>query len=164
MSAVLAASSSLLLRLRIDQFYADYAACLDDDRLEDWPDFFVADSTYGVWSRENADAGLPAPLFFCRNRNMLKDRVIAHREANFFPVHWNRHFISAIRITGRRDDEFEVRSNYLIVQTRQDGVSFIYQAGAAHDRLVDISGELKIAGRRIIYDTLRVETLFVTPV
>jgi anthranilate 1,2-dioxygenase small subunit len=164
MSALVAASSDLLLRLRIDRFYADYAACLDDDQLEAWPDLFIADCTYGVWSRENADAGLPAPLFFCRNQNMLKDRVIAYREANFFPVHWNRHFISAIRIVDLGEKGFAVRSNYLIVQTRQDGVSFIYQAGAAHDRLIDISGELKIAERKIIYDTLRVETLFVTPV
>lgn len=155
---------ALLLRARLEQFYAEYAACLDEDRLESWPDFFVADCTYGVWSRENADAGLPAPLFYCRNRNMLKDRVISHREANFFPPHWNRHFISAIRIVGQEADQLAVRSNYLVVQTRQDGVSFIYQAGAAHDRLVEIAGELKIVERRIIYDTLRVQTLFVTPV
>jgi anthranilate 1,2-dioxygenase small subunit len=164
MSTVVAASTGLLLRLRIDQFYADYAACLDGDQMEAWPDFFIADCTYGVWSRENTDAGLKAPLFYCRNQRMLRDRVIAYREANFFPVHWNRHFISAIQIVGQGENEFAVRSNYLIVQTRQDGVSFIYQAGAVHDRLVDIAGELRIAERRVIYDTLRVETLFVTPV
>lgn len=165
MSAGVASSDiSLLLRPRIEQFYADYAACLDDDRLEAWPDLFMAECTYGLWSRENADAGLPAPLFYCRNQNMLRDRVIAYREANFYPVHWNRHFISAIRIAGQAENEFAVRSNYLIVQTRQDGASFIYQVGAAHDRLIDIAGELRIAERRIIYDTLRVETVFVTPI
>jgi anthranilate 1,2-dioxygenase small subunit len=156
--------SNLLDRIRIDEFYAEYANCLDEDRLEAWPDFFLADCTYGVWPRENADAGLPVALFYCRNQNMLRDRVIAHREANFFPLHWNRHFISAVRIVEKKANEFTVRSNYLIVQTRQDGVSFIHQTGTAHDRIVDAGGVLKIAERKIIYDTLRVQTLFVTPV
>ena len=31
----------LTLRLRVDDFYADYAHVLDDDRLEEWPDFFT---------------------------------------------------------------------------------------------------------------------------
>ena len=28
---------------RIDAFNADYANCIDSDRLEDWPEFFTAD-------------------------------------------------------------------------------------------------------------------------
>ena len=29
------------LRLGIDELNAAYADCIDDDRLEEWPDFFV---------------------------------------------------------------------------------------------------------------------------
>jgi len=30
------------LRLELEALYADYAACLDEERFEEWPDFFNA--------------------------------------------------------------------------------------------------------------------------
>ncbi|MBT0134853.1 ring-hydroxylating dioxygenase subunit beta, partial [Listeria seeligeri] len=50
------------LRARLRDFYDDYAYCLDEDRLEEWPDFFTEDCHYRVLSRENHDAGLPLGL------------------------------------------------------------------------------------------------------
>ena len=154
----------LRARLRLEEFYAEYVACLDDDRLEEWPDFFVEDCTYGVWPRENWDAGLPIPLLLCTNRRQLRDRVIAHREANIFPVHWNRHLISSLRIRTAADGVFSVSANYAIAQTRLEGDSFLYQAGRSHDCIVDIGGNLRFKERKLVYDTHRVRTLFVTPI
>ena len=160
----IALEERLRARLRLEEFYAEYVACLDEDRLEQWPDFFVEDCTYGVWPRENWDAGLPIPLFLCVNRRQLQDRVIAHREANIFPVHWNRHLISSLRIGTAAEGVLTVSANYAIVQTRQDGESFLYQVGRCHDRIVEIDGNLRFKERKVVYDTHRVRTLFVTPV
>jgi anthranilate 1,2-dioxygenase small subunit len=50
------------------------------------------------------------------------------------------------------------------VRSLQDGESHIYQAGRAIDTIVEESGRLLLARRRMIYDTLRVQTLLVTPI
>ena len=47
----------LALRLALGDLNAAYADCIDDDRLEEWPDFFVEDCRYLITSRESHDAG-----------------------------------------------------------------------------------------------------------
>ena len=44
---------------RVDDFNARYAACLDEDRLDDWLTFFTDDASYKVISRESWDRDLP---------------------------------------------------------------------------------------------------------
>lgn len=151
-------------RLLVEEFHADYAACLDELRLEDWPGFFAEDGQYGLWSRENWDAGLPVPMFLCRNQRQMKDRVTAYREANIYPDHWNRHLIAATRIVDSSADKIVATSNYAVLQTRQDGESFVYQTGSCTDRFRRTGDRLVLSERRIVYDTLAVRTLFVLPV
>jgi anthranilate 1,2-dioxygenase small subunit len=45
------------VRLGIAELIAAYADCIDDDRLEEWPDFFVDDCRYLVTDRESHEAG-----------------------------------------------------------------------------------------------------------
>lgn len=151
-------------RLLVDEFYADYIHCLDEGELEQWPEFFIEEGLYGLWSRENWDGGLPAPMFLCRNRRQMVDRIASHREANLYPDHWNRHLISGTRIMASSAGEIAAHSNYAVLQTRQSGETFIYQAGRSHDVFVRSGEGLLLKERRLIYDTLAVQTLFVTPV
>ncbi len=46
-------------RLDVLALYADYAACLDEARMDDWPGFFTEDAHYRLVPRENHDRGLP---------------------------------------------------------------------------------------------------------
>lgn len=151
-------------RLLVEEFHADYVACLNELRLEEWPGFFVEEGQYGLWARENWDAGLPAPMFLCRNRRQMKDRVTAYREANIYPDHWNRHLISATQIVESSTDGIVAASNYAVLQTRQDGESFVYQTGRCNDRFQRDGDRLLLRERTIVYDTLAVRTLFVLPV
>ncbi|MEO0410741.1 MAG: aromatic-ring-hydroxylating dioxygenase subunit beta [Pseudomonadota bacterium] len=151
-------------RLALEDFFADYVACLDEDRLEEWPGFFTEDATYSLFPRENYDSGFPIALFSCTNNRQLQDRITSHRKANIFPFHWNRHIISSLRITALENDKVETTSNYAIFQTRQDGESKLFQVGQARDEIVATSDGLKFKSRTIIYDTSRVQTLFVTPI
>ena len=41
----------------VDSLNAAYGLCLDDGRLEEWPEFFVDDCLYQVIARENVDNG-----------------------------------------------------------------------------------------------------------
>ncbi|HKR88253.1 MAG TPA: aromatic-ring-hydroxylating dioxygenase subunit beta [Phenylobacterium sp.] len=151
-------------RLAVEDFYAAYVACLDEDRLEAWPDFFLEDGLYGLWSKENWDAGLPAPMFLCRNRRQMHDRVTSFREANLYPTHWNRHLVSSVQVIAADVTEISARSNYAVLQTRLSGETFIYQSGRAHDVFHRGPQGLQLKERRLVYDTLAVQTLFVMPI
>ncbi len=156
-------TADALLRLRVEDLLSRYERAIDDDALESWPDFFTEHCEYGIWPRENDEAGLPMPLMLCRGKGMLTDRVIAHREANIFAPHVYRHFHSGLSV-GETGEGIKAVSNYLVIRTLQDGESHIYQTGRAIDVIVDDGGRLLFSRRRIIYDTLRVQTLLVTPI
>ena len=88
----------LIHRLRIDALVADYIHCIDEDRLEEWPDFFTADGRYKVITRENYDLGLPVALIYCDGRGMFEDRISALRTANIYEPHVYCHMVSALKI------------------------------------------------------------------
>src|SRR3954451_24737811 len=85
-------------RLELESLYSNYAACLDGDRLEEWPEFFTDDCHYRVTSAENYEAGLPLGLIYASSKAMLQDRVSALRQANIYEPQRYRHVISDIRI------------------------------------------------------------------
>jgi len=72
------------LRLGVGELIAAYADCIDDDRLEEWPDFFVEDCRYLLTNRESHAAGLRHGIIYCASRGMLVDRVMAMRRANIY--------------------------------------------------------------------------------
>src|SRR5437773_11886467 len=88
----------LALRLALGDLNAAYADCIDDDRLEEWPDFFVEDCRYLITSRESHAAGLRHGVIYCASRGMLVDRVMAMRRANIFDPHRYRHIVGPPRI------------------------------------------------------------------
>jgi hypothetical protein len=72
------------LRLAIGDLNAAYADCIDDDRLEEWPDFFVEDCRYLITDRASHEAGLRHGIIYAASKGMLADRVVAMRGANIF--------------------------------------------------------------------------------
>src|SRR6266702_3870063 len=109
-------------RLEIEQLYTAYAHCLDDDRLEEWPEFFSEDCVYRVTSAENFEAGLPLGIIYSTSKNMLIDRVMALRRANIYEPQRYRHLISSMQIaTAEGADALATVANFLVVRTMQDG-------------------------------------------
>ena len=51
-----------------------------------------------------------------------------------------------------------------MIQTRSNGESFVYQAGRYLDRIVRTPEGWRYQQRRVVYDTLRVQTLLATPI
>ena len=86
------------LRQGIDDLYAAYVDCIDDDRLEDWPAFFVDDCRYLITDRDSHAAGLRHGIIYCASRGMVEDRVMAMRRANIFEPHRYRHIVGAARL------------------------------------------------------------------
>ena len=60
-------------------------------------------------------------------------------------------------------DTVESESSYVVIQTRTEGDSFVFQAGRYVDRVVRTPVGWRYASKRVIYDTSRVQTLLATP-
>ena len=142
----------------------DYAHCIDDDRLEEWPDFFTDDCFYQVISRDDFEAGLPAGVMRCTSRGMLTDRVVSLRNANIYEPQVYRHLISAIRVRGEEDGLWQVQTGYAVIRTMQEGDVSIFSSGKYLDKIV-LNGEQPLFQERIcVFDSRRVDTLMVIPI
>jgi anthranilate 1,2-dioxygenase small subunit len=150
-------------RLELESLYADYAACLDSDRLEDWPECFVEDCHYRVTSAENYEAGLPLGLIYASSKAMLQDRVSALREANIYEPQRYRHLISGIRIEKDDGAGLELGANFLVVRTMQDGGMILFAAGRYADRAVRTEAGWKFARKIVVLDSRQIDTLLAIP-
>lgn len=149
---------------QIERLFAEYCACLDEERVESWPELFIEEGHYKMISRENYAQGYPIPLVFFDSRAMMHDRVFSLRNANIYQPHRYRHAQSGTRIIRFDDSTMEVASSYIVVQTLNEGVTEIYQAGSYYDQIVETPDGLRFKERLVVYDTARVQTLLATPV
>lgn len=152
------------LRYEVEELIHAYVQCIDDDDLEAWPDFFTEKCDYKVIPRENADQNLPVSVMFCDSKGMLRDRIVALRNANVFAPHFYRHLVSNVRVLDEEDGVISVQSNYLVMQTLLDGETKIYNAGKYVDKIVREGDTLKFQQKHCIFDTYRIQTLMVTPI
>ncbi len=150
-------------RLEIEQLYTAYAHCLDDDRLEEWPEFFTEDCAYRVTSAENYEAGLPLGIIYATSKNMLVDRVMALRRANIYEPQRYRHLISAMQIATAEGNALDAVANFLVVRTMQDGAMTLFAAGRYIDRIVRTDLGWKFAGKQVILDSRQIDTLLALP-
>jgi len=150
-------------QLELETLYTDYAACLDSDALEDWPDFFVEDCSYRITTAENYKAGLPLGLIYATSKNMLKDRVSALRQANIYEPQRYRHLISGVRIQRDDIDTLEVNANFLVVRTMQDGAMTVFAAGHYVDQVVHGVHGWHFASKIVVLDSRRIDTLLAIP-
>lgn len=152
------------VRYSIENLIADYAHYIDDDRLEEWLNFFSEDCVYKILSRENVEQALPLELLSCRNKNMLRDRILSLREANIFNIHFDKHIIGAIRILGEQQGNYRIQANYSLYQTNQDGESILFSVGTYRD-LITFSNDAPLFKEKIvIVDTFAIARLLSTPI
>lgn len=142
----------------------DYCDAIDSDRLEEWPEMFVDDCRYEILSRENVALGLPAPIVYCNSKGMLLDRVTALREALTFEFQYARHLVTNTRVRSRDDGGFAVTSNYLVLQTDEDGVTRIFGTGRYEDEIVFRNGAPKFKRRSVIMDSYGIHNLLALPI
>lgn len=158
---------SLEARFAVEDLLHAYVECLDHDRLEDWPDFFVDDCVYQIIPYENDAQNLPVSLIYCDSRGMLQDRVTAYRQANYYAPHRYRHVVSSVRILGEENDVIAARANYVVLQTHLDPVDYgsteVYSAGEYRDKVIVTDGGARFKEKIVVVDTSRISSLLATP-
>jgi len=150
-------------REQVEDLLADYAWRLDNDKLEEWTELFTEDARYEILPRDNVDRGYPLALMCCRNRAMLRDRVLALRVANEYNLHYDRHVISVPKYMQVSDEEVAFEANYVVIQTDQHGASKVFSSGVYRDRVVVRDGAMRIKEKLVVVDTFCVPTLIATP-
>ena len=153
----------IALRLGIGDLCAAYADCIDDDRLEEWPDFFADDCRYLITSRDSHEAGLRHGVIYCASRGMLIDRVTTLRRVLMFEAHRYRHVLGPVRIDRVADGVAEARSNFLAARIMHDGATSLFATGRYLDRIDVRSGPFRFIERTVVLDSPKIDTLLVIP-
>src|ERR1700751_1319818 len=151
------------VRLGVQELIAAYVDCIDEDRLEDWPDFFVEQCRYVVTSRPSKEAGLPPVVMSAASRGMLADRVTALRQANIFEPHRYRHIVGPIRIERVDTTVAQVRSNFIAVRIMHDREMALFAAGRYLGRSALTSQPYRFIERLGVLDSQKIDTLLVIP-
>jgi len=156
--------SAQVLRAQIRELYEDYAAALDEGRLEDWAAYFTEGSVYKVMGRESYDQGLSHATIYCDGLGMIRDRAASIRETAVYEPRLLRHFISGVRIEAVGEDEIVARANFQVVESLYAAEPQILMVGEYRDRLAPTPEGLKFKERLALYDNYRIRTTLVIPV
>jgi salicylate 5-hydroxylase small subunit len=146
-------NAEIELRLNVADLYASYSACLDAGRFDDWPEFFTEDCRYRVVSRENHDRNLPLGTMDLQSRGALLDRVYAVQSTLFHAPYYQRHIIGPARILSREGETILAEANYLVIRTKRDQPSEVFNAGRYLDRIVAVQQGLRFADKTCIFDS-----------
>ena len=149
--------------LALCAFNAAYAQAIDDDALEQWPDFFAADCHYRITHAENEQERLPAGIVWADSRAMLQDRVAALREANIYERQRYRHLLGIPLIEAADASAAKARTPFLVARIMATGQTELFATGVYRDRFVQRDGRLLLAERVAICDSTVTDTLMALP-
>lgn len=151
------------LSAAIVQLNADYARTIDDDRLEDWPDFFTESCVYSITSADNHRQGLPIGVMYADSKAMVRDRVTALRRANVYERQTYRHVVGLPAVLGESDGGVRAETPFLVVRIMRDGRMDLFATGRYLDVLAEEAGALRFRERVVVCDSNRVDTLLAIP-
>ncbi|MEA2758881.1 MAG: anthranilate 1,2-dioxygenase small subunit [Methylobacteriaceae bacterium] len=147
----------------IVQAQSDYIRCIDDDRLEEWPDHFHGNCKYVVTSAANYREGLEAGIIFANSRGMLQDRVSALRDANIYERQSYRHILGPPAILSESGAEVRTETPFLVARILQDGDTDLFATGRYLDLYRIEDSRAKLQERIVVCDSSRIDTLLALP-
>jgi anthranilate 1,2-dioxygenase small subunit len=151
------------LRHGIHELIAEYAECIDEDRLEAWPDLFDDPCRYLVTSRANHEAGLPQGVMYAASRGMLLDRVFSLRRANIFEPHRYRHVVGPVRLKGVQEGTAMVHAHFIAARIMHDGTTSLFATGRYLDRIDVSAAPFRFRERIVVLDSDKIDTLLAIP-
>ena len=148
----------------ISQALTAYARCLDEDRLEDWPDFFADDCTYRITSAQNMRDGYEASLIFLNSKGMVRDRVSALRTANIYERQAYRHLIGQPFLVSQDGARVVSEAPFMVARIMRDGTTDLFATGCYRDTWrLGAGGKVELIERIVICDSSHIDTLLALP-
>lgn len=144
---------------RLSALNTAYAAAIDHDRLEDWPEFFTEDCVYKVTTADNFAENLQGGAIYADSKGMLKDRVAALRKANIYEHHAYRHLIGMPSIESTGAGGVRSETPFFVARIMRDGTTTLFATGRYRDLIKDD----RFAERIVICDSSRFDTLLAIP-
>jgi 3-phenylpropionate/cinnamic acid dioxygenase small subunit len=152
------------LLFEITALNAANASVIDNDRLEEWPGFFLEQCLYKITTADNYANGYQAGIIYADTRAMLTDRIFALREANIYERQRYRHILGLPLITANADGSVSAETSFLVVRTMREGQMDVFVAGVYLDKLRrDQAGAWRYAERIVVCDSQRFDTLLAIP-
>lgn len=152
------------IRETLTALMAEYAAAIDENRLEDWVELFDEACDYRIVTRENVEQGLPNVLMWCDNKNMLRDRVESYRHVNLYNPHYDRHVLGPLRFTENKSSLWSFDVAYSLFQTELEGASRLFSVGRYQVAAVVEGDQARLKSVAVIADTGLVPSLLATPI
>ncbi|MFL6694862.1 MAG: aromatic-ring-hydroxylating dioxygenase subunit beta [Ramlibacter sp.] len=152
------------MHAQLIQLNADYAAAIDDDRLEEWPSFFTEDCFYRITTVQNHERGLPAGLVYADSRQMLADRILSLRKANVYEAQRYRHLVALPRIREDDGSRLRVETGFAVLRVMRTGETAMFASGRYFDEVVrSEDGGMLLHKRDVVCDSNRIDTLLAIP-
>jgi len=151
------------LQLAVENLLARYVHAIDDDRLEDWPGFFVEKGRYRITTSENYERGLPLSIIYADSRAMLADRVSALRHANIYEAQRYRHTVSSTLIERIDAHSARATSNFQVVRIMHSGDSMLFAVGRYLDRIRLDGKDSRFEEKVVVIDSRSIDTLLDIP-
>ncbi|MGF6643290.1 aromatic-ring-hydroxylating dioxygenase subunit beta [Paraburkholderia sp. GAS82] len=157
-------SGSTELFHRVRPLYDAYADCIDEERYQEWPDFFEDVCFYQITTREARRKSLPIGIIQCNSKGMLIDRINSMKKANIFEPQRYRHLLGALHVETTEDGTIRTRMGFAVVRIMESGDSMLFLSGVWHDEIVETTEGLLFREKIAVLDSSCVDTLIVVPV
>jgi len=150
--------------LKVQNLQARYIQALDDDRLEDWPNFFTDQCRYLVTTADNLAQGLPLGLIYATSRAMLRDRVRSLRDANVYEAQRYRHMIGPPVLEKGEGGLVHARTNFMVARIMHTGETLLFATGRYDDRIAPEEPQgPRFREKVVVIDSRVVDTLLAIP-
>ncbi|ABM10310.1 MULTISPECIES: aromatic-ring-hydroxylating dioxygenase subunit beta [Paenarthrobacter] len=149
----------------IMQLQASYANCIDEDRLEEWPAYFLEKCNYMVTNAENYAAHMEAGVIWADSRAMLADRVSALREANIYESHSYRHILGIPQV--RRLSEsggIHTETTFTVIRVTNGAQTELFATGKYVDLIEYADEQPMFSQRLVVCDSNTIDTLIAFPI
>jgi salicylate 5-hydroxylase small subunit len=151
------------LKCAVEDLYAQYVTCLNEERFEEWLEFFTEDAVYKIISRENHDGGYPLAVWLCEGRGYLQDRVGAIRKTMMYGPRYIHRSVSAVCFDAWEGDSLRAKAGYVAIETLLDEPSRVFNCGRYLDEVVEHDGRLKFSAKTCVFDSLVIPNSLVYP-
>jgi 3-phenylpropionate/cinnamic acid dioxygenase small subunit len=150
---------------KVQELQARYAQALDDDRLEDWPNFFTDACRYVVTTADNLAQGMPLGMIYATSRAMLRDRVRSLRDANVYEAQRYRHMIAPPVIEPGEGGIVHAKTSFMVVRIMHTGETMMFVTGRYDDRIVlEGPDARRFVEKTVVLDSRVIDTLLAIPI